>query len=429
MDVNARNTKPLLQWMDEGDPDLTPVVMGSMLSTAASYFGVPTRLDGESASFTEQQRSPVTTEMVLQCRAETGIQFHWSLGAATHLDALDFIDEIEIVVREEVNAQGEILKFTTMRTPMGEISEVFVTPPGKPAYWAEHLIKSDADLPALVYLIESAAKVTLENPGVAARLTEKFRSEAAKWPSDVPLYVIIGIPAFVLSSSLLMDPTTAFYIMTDHAGTLERLYEAYEQANGVWLGCAAEAGADIAHGAINGLELYSPDIYRKCFIPQARRLHELAHACGMRGWVHTCGHMDRLIKMGVYDEMDVDVLESLSSPPLGDIADLKAARMALGRRIVTRGAVNVDFFYNEDIGGLRRQVRHVLEATQGYRNMIGDTNDSFPPYPRENILALVDEVRKNGRMMIPGASYTEETGEIEKPLDSCFVGGYNTDKC
>ena len=61
--------------------------------------------------------------------------------------------------------------------------------------------------------------------------------------------------------------------------------------------------------------------------------------------------------------------------------------------------------------------------------MIGDTNDSFPPYPRENILALVDEVRKNGRMMIPCVSHIEEIGEIEKPLDSRLAGGYNTDKC
>ena len=134
-------------------------------------------------------------------------------------------------------------------------------------------------------------------------------------------------------------------------------------------------------------------------IPQARRLHESAHSHGMLGWVHTCGQMQRLIEMGAYDEMAVDVLESLSSPPLGDVADLKAAREQLDERLVTRGGVNVDYFYEADLAALRAETRRVLAETRGWRHMIGDTNDSFPPYPRDNILALVEEVRKGGRML------------------------------
>jgi hypothetical protein len=31
--------------------------------------------------------------------------------------------------------------------------------------------------------------------------------------------------------------------------------------------------------------------------------------------------------------------------------------------------------------------------------MVGDTNEPYPPYKRENILALIDEVEKTGRML------------------------------
>lgn len=394
----SASAKPLLQWMREGDPDLVPVLMADARSTASAYFGVPVRAERTSDSFAGPQESPVTPEMIVRCCRETGIHLHRSLGSVTHADLIDFIDDIEMAVREETGAKGEIVKFTTIRTPFGDMSDTFCTLRNRPGCWRDHLVKSEADLPTLSHLIERMAQVSLDDDRVRERIAAKFRTEAVRWPQDTAFYAALGIPAFVLTCNLYMDPTTAFYLMADHPAAMERMFEAYEQANGVWLECAAAGGADFALGAINGLELYSPDIYRKYFIPQARKLYRAAHERGMLGWVHTCGKMNRLIEMGVYEEVAVDVLESLSSPPLGDVQDLRSARARLGHRLVTRGALNVDYFYGEDLDALRGETRRVLQAARDWRHMIGDTNDSFPPYPRENILALVDEVCRSGRM-------------------------------
>ena len=399
MDASGKTVKPLLEWIKHGDPDLVPVLMGDARSTAASWFGVSPRAEGRSASFTELQESPVTPDMILQCCRETGLQMVCSLGGASHLDVIDFMADVEMVVREETAPGGEIVKRTTIRTPAGDMSDTFVTPPGKPAYWTDHLVKGEAELPTLTCLIENMARASREDERLRERLTAKFRTEAAKWPADTTFTVTLGVPTFAMACNLYTAHETFCYLQADHPGDMERLYEAYEQANAVWLECAAAAGADITFGAINGLELFSPAIYRDYFVPQARRLHAAAHARGMLGWVHACGHMRRLIETGVYDEMDVDVVESLSSPPLGDITDLRAARERLGGRVATRGGVNVDYFYGADLDALRRETRRVLDATRGRRHMIGDTNDSFPPYPRDNILALADEVRKSGRSL------------------------------
>jgi len=56
-------------------------------------------------------------------------------------------------------------------------------------------------------------------------------------------------------------------------------------------------------------------------------------------------------------------------------------------------------FYDEDLEALRAETRRVMAANRGWRHMVGDTNDSYPPYPRANILAVADEVRKSGRML------------------------------
>jgi hypothetical protein len=233
---------------------------------------------------------------------------------------------------------------------------------------------------------------------VAKKVTARLSGEKQKWSDDSLLFASVGPAAFEMLSNLYIAPDMAFYILADHTSVMERMFEAQARTGEVWLRCAAEAGADFIISAINGLEIFSPTIYEKYLVPQTLRLTEATHALGMRFWVHNCGLMKKLIDMGVYERMGIDVLESFSNPPLGDVSDLRNARIKLGHKIVTRGALNVDLFYDNKLNRIKDRTKVVLEETRGYRHMIGDTNDSLPPYPRENILAVVDEVQKSGRM-------------------------------
>ena len=402
MHEQGRNN-PLLLWMDEGDPDLVPVMMGSASDTAAAYFGVPSRADESSES--GAAGAPPSPEMILRCRQETGIQIHWPLGEGSTLQLVEFMEDVERKVTRQVDSCGTLRIRTTLVTPKGNLSETFIIPRELPACWEENFVKGQEDLPALAYLSNTAARLALEDSRVRDTLCARFRAEASLWPADVPLFLGIGIPTFDLMSQRYMSHACGVYLLTDHRALFESVFESEARSKPMWIECAAAAGADYVMGAINGLELFSPGIYRRYFIPQARALHELAHTHGLRGWVHTCGHMKRLIAEGVYEPMAVDILESLSHPPLGDVSDLREARSRLGSTIVTRGAVNVSTLYAKDPEEVRQRVRAVLRDTRGYRHMVGDTNSSYPPYPRENLLAMVDEVRKSGRMFCP-----EETG-------------------
>ena len=397
--MTKNSTKPLLQWLKSGDPDLVPMMMSDGISTAASYFGVPVRSKGDSVNFSGVSKTPVSPDMVLQCSRETSIHFVACLGGFTPFDVVEFMDDVNMHVDQELDDSGAIHKVTTITTPAGEMSDVFLTPPELPACWLEHLVKNEGNLPAFVHLIERTNQILVENDEARSRITAGFQAEAAKWPSHVPLYVIMGVPTFSLTSNLYMDPSSAFFLLEDHKPVLERLFEIEARTNAIVLECAAKAGADIVKGAINGLELFSPQLYQRYFIPQAQVLSKAAHTHGMLNWVHNCGYMKQLISMGVYRDMDIDVLETLSHPPVGDLDDLQGARARLGRDITTRGAVNVDLFYSKDHNSLRDRIRTVLKETEGYRHMIGDSNDTYPPYPRENILAFVDEAKQCGQVL------------------------------
>ena len=398
---SMKTKKKLLDWMDDGDPDMIPIVMADAESTAASFFDIPLRIPGQSYSIVEKSPSRITPEMILTCRNSTGIHFCWSLGTVTFLDVVGNLDDIQFDIKEEVGSKGEILTHTQIETPKGVMSDIFVTPSEGPACWRTHLVKSADDLPAFTYLVERVNEAYASDPAIKAKILGKYRSQAAKWAEeeDVVLYAAIGLPTFVLTSNLFMGPDTAAFLLFDHRTEMEMLFEMECSSMDILIDCAAEAGADCVFHAVNGLEIFSPQTYQDYFVPQAAKLHSLAHSAGMRSWVHTCGRLKKLIELGVHQEMDIDVLESFTPPPFGDVDDLKTSRAFLGDDIVTRGAVAVEDWYSEDIDYLRKRTQTVIAETAGYRHMIGDTNDSYPPYPRDSIMAVVDEVEKTGRML------------------------------
>ena len=398
MAAKPRTAKPLIQWMDDGDPRLVPVLMSGTESTAASHLHIDPRKQDTSVSFTDASDSAITPEMIVRCSRETGIHIDAWMGYVTPFDVIRFIDDIELESHEETTEEG-IRRFSTITTPQGELSEVFLTPKGRPAMWEQHFIKTESDLPAWICLIESTAEAAVSNPDVARAITARLSAEGERWPAEVPLVITAGAAAFGLTSNLFIDAATAFYLLADHTSEMERMFEAHEQAEAVWVRCAAAAGADFVRGAVNGLELFSPAIWEKYFVPELRRLFHVAHQIGLRCWIHTCGRMNKLIEMGAYNATGVDVVESLSHLPLGDVTDLRSARAILGEDIVTRGGINVNLFYETSLDEIRARTRSVVEETRGYRHMMGDTNDSYPPYPWENIHAMMDELDKMGVLL------------------------------
>ena len=85
--------KPLLQWMENGDPNLVPIMMSGADSTAASYFGVPVRTVSADVSFTGVQESPIIPDMLLKCSQETGLHFKADLGQPGVFDGIEFMDD------------------------------------------------------------------------------------------------------------------------------------------------------------------------------------------------------------------------------------------------------------------------------------------------------------------------------------------------
>jgi len=354
--------------------------MMSPVSLAASYFGIPP--------------AEVTPEEAKRAVVETGTHGIYCVGSPLPFDAVEFTDELSVETGSETLPDGTVRRVAVLTTPFGKHKQVFEQPPDIGGYHREFFIKDERDLPSLESFIRISVRTILENSAVREKITERMRREKEKAADVFPTEIHVFCPAVELMSCYYMDQATAIYLLNDHRELMEELFDLHWKMTEVWLECARDLDVDFYNFAVNGLEWLSPEIYERYMIPQGRRISEWAESVGKLSWLHTCGKKAGLIERNVYERMKVDVLESFSSPPTGDITDIADARRKVSCCLATRGGVNVELFYDDDLEALRKRAREVLDGTAPFRHMIGDTNDSFPPYPMKNIRALIDVVRE-----------------------------------
>lgn len=374
----------LLGWIRKGDPKDVPVLMGPGFEVAASYLG--------------KDEKDVTWSDAIEVAEKTDTHNIACVYGPSPFDAVPFLDDIRMNENWNDLPDGTRQLTRQIESPEGIMKEIIEFPKDKGACRREFFVKGEKELSAFAYFIRKTTSAVKENPEVRRKIDEKIKNKKEEIQEVFPTSIWIFCPVVELTSSFYMDQETAIYIMYDHKNLMEDLMDYHWKMTQVWLELAADNKIDIYIYAINGLEWLSTDLYERYMIPQARRINEFADSEGKLSWIHTCGKMKKLANMKTYQKMKVNVVESLSSPPTGDMDTLAETRRDIGSEIVTRGGINVEFFYGDDIETLIKRAEHVLDSTAGYRHMLGDTNPSYPAYPWENIKAVIDSVRKQGRL-------------------------------
>lgn len=388
----------LLAWLRDGDTSRVPVMIGfGHPYLAASYFHLPV--------------AEITRPLAARAAVETATDGLALVGPPGLTFAVDFTDQLTIEHRHETLGDGTKRRTSYLTTPDGTLREVYDQPPDIGAVHREFYVKGEEDFPALVSFFRIAINTIVNHQALRQKALEEMRSRSheARRNGVFPTAVHPYCAAVQLMSSRFYSQQTAVYLLYDHRELYEELFDLHWRMTQIWLELSAELDADIYHYAINGLEWLSPDIYERYMIPQARRINEWADAHGKLSWIHTCGKKKGLIERDVYRRMGVRIVESLSAPPTGDLDDIAWARGRLGADVTTRGGINCELFYENDLDALKARCHEVLDGCKGYRHMIGDTNPSFPPYDWKAIQVVIDVVRERGQALWPGRSCPAES--------------------
>jgi uroporphyrinogen decarboxylase len=136
--------------------------------------------------------------------------------------------------------------------------------------------------------------------------------------------------------------------------------------------------------------LFSPELFKRHFLPTYRRLIGSVHAAGLLfGW-HCCGSVHEVLPLMMDAGIDVfDVVQTSARD-----MDLVTMRKRYGNAVCLHGGIDVqkDLVQGKpaDIRALVRKVKE-LWGTQG-GIILAPSHETLPDTPAENMLALYDEL-------------------------------------
>jgi len=159
------------------------------------------------------------------------------------------------------------------------------------------------------------------------------------------------------------------------------------------LAAAARGKADIlAFGddfASQQSMLFSPDHYRKYFLPLTRRLFQIAHEYDLKAMFHSCGAVRPILPDLV--DAGLEILDVVQVTAKGMVAS--ELKREFGSDLVFYGGMDVQHLMpNADPAQIRDEVRHLVDVLARNGGYICTTchflMDDVPP---ANVLALYDE--------------------------------------
>ena len=287
---------------------------------------------------------------------------------------------------KKVSDTGDRREFeSVIRTPIGDLTNRFFETKGKRVDQEGDWLTDEEQLPIVNWISEDLISGNRDSLIVDfyrafAEKTHPYGSTQIQLELPYFMYCLPGLSAGPLMMSL--EGSTA------HADSMALAQQALEHVAVLLV----KAGIDFVWIGAGGTELLSPNVYESMIIPQSQGIIKKVKAAGGRVHYHCCGQSGVWIEKGYFNEISMDLLETLSAPPCGNIKDIGAARAAIDRRIVTRGNVDLNLILNGTPGQCVEATQNVINATKGYSHVVGAGDAILEGTPAENLKAMNEVV-------------------------------------
>jgi len=282
----------------------------------------------------------------------------------------------------------------TIRTPAGPLSDLMCYPPAGAVYGIlpdpekrEHLIKEEADLEKLRYLL--ADPRGRRHPG-----SEEIRWETAG-RALLQMRPGNGVD-HLLVDSLGMSNTMLLY--HDNPGMLKRLIGIYGEYYRRCIQRALAHGPDILFDSWYSCSLstgWSPRAWGELFYPQIEANRELVRSAGVYYHYYDDGKIMGLVPY--LKRLRPDILSTLCPPPAGD-ADLAVLKRELGDAVCLNGNVDLQTILRGTPEQVDAAVRSAVSAAAAGGGFWLGTSDSIRDgSPPENVETYFQAARKYGK--------------------------------
>lgn len=227
--------------------------------------------------------------------------------------------------------------------------------------------------------------------GYEQQLEEQIQSLTERIHRDAPVSAQWNMQPFEMMGLMTVDNLVMFSML--YPEKFRKCCDHILEVNLKLVDVVFDAGGDFVFLGGPGSEMLSPQLYEDFLIPDSKILTDHIHSRGGLVYTHICSPIQPFLDMGLYNRMGIDLFETLSPPPVGNVESLSKAREVLPTDICTRGNVGLDVLLEGTVQEVAEKTIEVLEATKGYKHMVAASDYLFYDIPIENVLTMVETVK------------------------------------
>lgn len=278
-------------------------------------------------------------------------------------------------------------RFVSYETPVGTIREIYsYVKEANTWFLTGHPVQEIEDLKILQYLFEHL-KIERDD--------RQFLEDYTKL-GDNGLYLpVIGT-----------DQKTCFQSLVEHwIGTENLVYMLYDEPDEVetCLAVMQERALETVRLSVDSpAEAFifwedssttniNPQMFEKYTAPEINAWGREIHRAGKLLVHHACGHIKDLLPL--MKNTEIDVIESISPPPTGNVTMKEARAILEGSGIGLIGGIEPTELLNDSIEILEGKIRMLLKEMKGTRYILANS-DSCPPGVAEEKFRMISEIIK-----------------------------------
>ncbi|AQQ72099.1 methylcobalamin:coenzyme M methyltransferase [Limihaloglobus sulfuriphilus] len=278
------------------------------------------------------------------------------------------------------------------------VVEQWLTTPYGELYWKGHEVPKQGFVP-LKYPVSSADETRAfdivrwyadQHAANLDYITDSLGADLAKLQPHGPVSVQWNMQPFELFGLPTVENLVMLAML--HHDEYRRCCDYLLDINMEICKAVFRADADFVFLGGPGSEMLSPGLYEDFLIPDSKVLTDFIRSLGKLAYTHICSPVQPFLDMGLYNRMGIDLFETLSPPPVGNVESLADARKILPSEMCTRGNIGLDILLNGTVDEVKEATLVVLEATKGRKHMVGASDYLFYDIPLENVRAVVETV-------------------------------------
>ena len=287
-------------------------------------------------------------------------------------------------ISEESRGGESIRRYATK---LGTLTEVRTySPTANSWFLTGHAVKTEEDFKILQFIMEN-----IRVSGNQAPFEDSFKALGDR-AVTVPSIGIHSKTAFQSLVEQWCGTEALTYALYDFPETVEECLAVMRERDMETVRFSAESSAEIFNFFEDSSTTnISPLMFEKYTLPEINEWGRYIHSKGKMLLHHACGHLRDLLPLIAGSE--IDVLESVSPPPTGNI-DIDGTAQILPERIAIIGGIEPTFFKNCTMEELYRRVRFLLGTMKGRRYVLANSDSCPPGVSYEKFLLVSRTVRE-----------------------------------